>query len=458
MAKKVKVLKEMMEQALISEEKQLYEIPMNWCWVKFGCLAEDMADGPFGSNLKREHYTDKKEVRIIQLSNIGENGWKDKNTKYTTYEHAKTISRSMVKSGEIVIAKMMPAGRAIKVPNEENAYILSSDSVKFVPKKLLNKDYLLYAINSNFFRNQVSAETQGITRARTSIGKMKTYAFPLPPLEEQKRIIEQIENLFSKLDEASLLINEIEESYFTTKAAILNKAFSGVITKKWREKSNIHEIAWDEHKLVEYVDTQYGYTEVSTNEEIGPHYLRITDIQDGKVNWNSVPHCKIEDTQYEKYCISSNDIVVARTGATTGKSFLIEDVENAVFASYLIRITIKTGMELLPQYLYLFMQSQKYWSQITDFSQGTAQPGVNANKLKELIIPVPSIEEQKQVVIELNIILGKLDSGIEGIHSLNNIKLIKKSILAKAFRGQLSTTDLSEESSIELLKEILKTE
>ena len=74
-------------QAIVPDSEQPYAVPGNWVWVKFSALAKDMADGPFGSNLKTEHYTTRKEARIIQLSNIGEDGWREDNTKYTTFKH-----------------------------------------------------------------------------------------------------------------------------------------------------------------------------------------------------------------------------------------------------------------------------------------------------------------------------------------------------------------------------------
>ena len=107
------------------------QLPDSWCWAKLESISTDSADGPFGSNLKKEHYTTNKEVRIIQLSNIGDEGWREENTKYTTFEHLKDISRSEVLPNDIVIAKMMPAGRAILCPNNEHKYVLSSDAVKF---------------------------------------------------------------------------------------------------------------------------------------------------------------------------------------------------------------------------------------------------------------------------------------------------------------------------------------
>lgn len=183
-------------------EDEPFEIPENWAWVRINDIASDMADGPFGSNLKAEHYTDKKEARIIQLSNIAENGWKDENVRYTTFEHAqKNISRSIVDAGNLVIAKMMPAGRAMICPSTEKMYVLSSDAVKLVPIDEINNQFLCYAINSPYFKDQVNGNIQGTTRLRTSISKLRECLLALPPLNEQARIVAKIEELFSTLDQ-----------------------------------------------------------------------------------------------------------------------------------------------------------------------------------------------------------------------------------------------------------------
>ena len=188
----------------IEDEEIPYELKEGWKWVRMVDLGDDaknsFADGPFGSNLKREHYTTDKQVRIIQLSNVGELGWKDDNEKYTTYEHLETIKRSEVKAGNIVIAKMMPAGRAIIVPDVSKAYVLSSDCVKFVPNAGLNVRYLCYAINSQMFKKQVLQEVHGIGRERTSLSKLKSYLLPIPPVDEQAVIVDKIDNIYELLE------------------------------------------------------------------------------------------------------------------------------------------------------------------------------------------------------------------------------------------------------------------
>lgn len=194
--KKIKASKALSE---ITEDEIPFEIPTSWKWVRLEGLTANrnipMADGPFGSNLKKEHYTEKREVRIIQLSNVGEDGWRDENVKYTTFEHLKTIERSAVNAGEIVIAKMMPAGRAIIVPDIEEQYVLSSDCVKFVPHPKLLTTYINYAINSDMFRKQVLGTITGVGRERTSLSKLKNFLIPIPPYAEQVRIVKKIDAL-----------------------------------------------------------------------------------------------------------------------------------------------------------------------------------------------------------------------------------------------------------------------
>ncbi len=145
----------------------------------------------------------------------------------------------------------------------------------------------------------------------------------------------------------------------------------------------------------------YGYTESASIEPIGPRFLRITDIQDDRVDWESVPYCNITSADIPKYRLANGDIVFARTGATTGKSFLVNDAPEAVFASYLIRLRL-LDKKLLPEFVSLFFQTTGYWKSIKEGSTGSAQGGFNATKLAALSIPVPPLAEQQKIVGILN--------------------------------------------------------
>ncbi len=301
-------------------------------------------------------------------------------------------------------------------------------SIHFIP------EYLYWFLKGNQALLQQYAS--GTTFLELSSRRASEIKLPIPPLSEQHRLVARIESLFAKLDAAKEKVQSVLDSHETRKAALLHAAFAGKLTAKWREENN-KRACYAEEPLKNFVETQYGYTEKSSFDIAGPHYLRITDIQGETVDWNNVPNCSIDETNYQKYSLHPNDIVVARTGATTGKSYMIGEDIDAVFASYLIRVQI-TNIRLLPKFLYMFFQSQEYWSQIMELSAGIAQPGVNARKIQSMMICVPSLPEQQEIVRILDRLLAREQRARQAAEeTLAAIDRMKQSILARAFRGEL---------------------
>ncbi|WP_213804775.1 restriction endonuclease subunit S [Granulicella sp. dw_53] len=164
---------------------------------------------------------------------------------------------------------------------------------------------------------------------------------------------------------------------------------------------------WSNARLSEICSIIYGYTDSATTEPVGPRFLRITDIQDDRVNWSTVPYCSIDRDKISRYTLLSGDIVFSRTGATTGKSFLVLDPPEAVFASYLIRLRL-LEKNALPKFVNYYFQTSTYWRVIAEGSVGSAQGGFNASKLGNLAIPLPSKREQERII-------AILDETFEGI-------------------------------------------
>ena len=165
---------------------------------------------------------------------------------------------------------------------------------------------------------------------------------------------------------------------------------------------------WEWVRLIDIMaDIHYGYT-ASADETKEVKLLRITDIQDDKVNWGTVPGCDISEKMVEQYKLNNNDIVIARTGGTVGKSYLVENMNvSSVFASYLIRLKYLSPMQA--GFTKVFLGSQLYWKQLYDGTSGTGQPNVNGNTLKAIILPIAPINEQHKVVSKVDELMSLCD-------------------------------------------------
>ena len=201
----------------------------------------------------------------------------------------------------------------------------------------------------------------------------------------------------------------------------------------------------------------YGFT-ASAGLSGNAKLLRITDIQDGKVQWDDVPFCEIDKKGLCNYQLENDDIVIARTGGTVGKSFVISNISVvAVFASYLIRIKPVPGLYI--PYIATYLESPCYWRQLTDATSGTGQPNVNGQSLSNLLVPIPPFDEQMRIVVERNNIyshLQKYTTAQDRIDALNESlrEILKKSVLQEAIHGRLVPQDPREEPASVLLEQI----
>jgi type I restriction enzyme S subunit len=185
---------------------------------------------------------------------------------------------------------------------------------------------------------------------------------------------------------------------------------------------------------------QYGLTASAAERKDGPRFLRITDIQDGRVDWSTVPSCDIPKEQIPKYRLSAGDLVFARTGATTGKSFLIGECPEAVFASYLIRVRVSADVD--SRYLSAFFQSPDYWRQIEGGKRGIGQPNVNGTVLGEVQFPAAPLPEQRRIVAEIEKQFTRLEAGGAALRRVQaNLKRYRAAVLKAACEGRLVPTE-----------------
>jgi len=341
-------------------------------------------------------------------------------------EAVDSSATSIIPKGSILmVVRSGILARTIPIAVTGRDLAINQDLKALCPNKEINVEFLYHLLGSkeSFLLSRVS---RGATVHRLMTEDIRSLEITLPPLPEQRWIVGTLDKAF--------------EGIATAKA----NAEKNLQNARALFKSSLEEIfcrgaeGWIKRRLGELARINYGYTESASTEKVGPKFLRITDIQDNCVDWDSVPYCRIAEKDFPKYRLEDGDIVFARTGATTGKSFLVVNPPKAIFASYLIRVHLMTE-GLLPSFLYLFFQTHSYWDRIYSGVTGSAQGGFNATKLGELIIPFPvSLNEQRSVINRLD----ELSSETQRLESICQRKLaaldeLKKSLLHQAFSGNL---------------------
>ena len=333
--------------------------------------------------------------------------------------------RFVAHAGQFILSKIDARNGAIGiVPTELDGAIVSTDFPLFnFDATRLDVKFLGWLSKTRGFVEACIHASEGTTnRVRLQEDKFFALEIPLPPLAEQRRMVARIEELAAQIAEARSLRHQAAEEA---------EALTASASAKWFDPKP----GWQMKEVGEFCEPpQYGYTESANQEPVGPRFLRITDIQDGCVNWETVPYCRCPEPT--KYLLKPNDLVFARTGATTGKSFVIRDCPEAVFASYLIRLRVRDTISI--DYLYRYFQSPTYWTQIADEKKGTGQPNLNGSKLAKIKVPIAPPGEQRRIVAELDAVQVQVDA-LKRLQAETaaEIDALLPAILDRAFKGAL---------------------
>ena len=432
--KTVLTIEERLQQALVPAEEQPYDVPENWVWVRLESVAS-WGSGGTPSRKHEEYYNG--DILWIKTGELN-NGWIYDTEEKISNEGLKKSSAKLFPPYSVLIAMYgATIGKVaiLGVPattNQACACAVCNQSLLYM--------YLFYYCISQ--KNVFIEKGKGGAQPNISQIILKQHPIPLPPLSEQQRIVERIEELFAKLDEAKERLQEVADSFAVRKAAILHKAFTGELTKQWRRENGVSDESWEEKKLVEITvnhDSQRIPLSKSQRENMSHiyDYYGASGIID-----------KVDD-----YIFEGKKLLIGEDGANLvtrskdiafiadGKYWVnnhahILDVKDTVLIMYFCHYI--NNMDLIP------------------YVTGSAQPKLTQAKMNNIKILLPSLPEQHEIVRLIDDLLERERSAQQAAEqALASIDLMKKSILARAFRGELGTNKASEASAVELLKQVL---
>ncbi len=431
-------IEERLQQALVPAEEQPYEVPENWVWVRLIGNVNSCLDGyrkPINSSERA-----KRVGKVPYYGATGQVGWID---DYLTNEHLVLLGEDGAPFLDLLKDKAYIIFGEAWVNN--HAHILKSYFGE------IGNVFLMHYLNMVDYKDYV----KGTTRLKLTQGSMQLMPFPLPPLSEQQRIVERIEELFAKLDEAKERLQEGAYSFAVRKAAILHKAFTGELTKQWRRENGVSDESWEEVSLKELSsvigDGLHGTPVYSENGDY--YFINGNNFDDSFIAIKeSTKRVSIEE--YKKYAVNLNDnTVFLSINGTLGKTAFYngEPVILGKSACY-----INVGEKLDKRFLKEMFHTNAFINYANQKATGSTIKNLGLKAIREYLVPLPSLPEQHEIVRLIDDLLARERAAQQAAEqALASIDLMKKSILARAFRGELGTNKASEASALELLKQVL---
>lgn len=427
-----------------------YSVPSNWCWTNMGEIVSMKTGFPFDSNRFSRESDEKRPLIRIRDVLKGET---------ETFTDEPCPDQYVVHAGEILIG--MDGDFNVAKWKSEDALLNQRVCAIQTSSKLLLNDYLYYYLPD--ILKKINDATPSVTVKHLSTKTLDKTPIPVAPLTEQQRIVERIESLFAKLDEAKEKAQAVVDGFETRKAAILHKAFTGDLTAKWREENQVGKDSWVSKKLSEVSSLQTGLMKGKKYSEktVMMPYLRVANVQDGYLDLSEIKEIEVAASQMDRYKLKKSDVLFTEGGDfdKLGRGTVwTGEIEDCLHQNHIF--VVRPNTDILNPYFLSYQAGSRYGKRyfLSCSKQTTNLASINSTQLKNFPVIIPSIEEQEKIVSVVDKLLAKEQQAKEAAEAvLDRIETMKKAILARAFRGELGTNDPTEESAVELLKQVLRT-
>lgn len=500
-------LEEKLKKSLVPVDEQPYAIPSNWVWTRLGEVNEIITGNTPSKN--ENTFWENKDIFFVKPDDLSQ-GRHLSFSKECIDKRAVNKVRMLPKNTTLICC----IGSIGKVAYSEVESCSNQQINSLVAKEnCVYPLYNYYLVNSIFFQSQMLENSSATTISILNKSSTEKLLFPLPPLNEQKRIVEKLDFLFEKTKRAKEIIEEIKIDIENRKISILDRAFKGTLTSKWRSENKISDVKellksineekikkWEEDCLqaekdgnkkpkkpiikevkdmIVPVDEQpyklpdswvwvrlENLCEVKggkripkgeefSNEKTKNVYLRVSDFNNYSINQDKLKY--ISDDLAEKlknYKISTEDLYLSIAG-TIGKIGIIPyELDKSFFTENAVKLT-NLSNAINNKFLLNCFKTNFIQNLINDSITSSGQPKLAIFRIENFSIPLPPLEEQQEIVRILDEVLENENKVKELLELEERIDILEKSILHKAFKGELGTQNSSDESALNLLKSIL---
>jgi type I restriction enzyme S subunit len=447
------------------------ELPNGWVWTSLG----DITDNPqYGWTTRASSNGNLHLLRTTDITS-GQIDW---DSVPFCEEEPGNIGKYLLEDGDIVISRAGSVGYSYLLNNPERS-IFASYLIRFKP--LINRFYISYFLRSPYYWEAISEKSIGIAMANVNASKLKQIEIPLPPLAEQQRIVNKIEELFTNLDKGIESLEEVKSKLKIYRQAILKYAMEGKLTEKWREenkdkiepasallekknnqdiilaKENIHNFnlpqSWIWTNLAEII-IEIKKINPRINPDNSFFYIDIASIDNKKQSiMNPKTYFGSEAPSRARQLIKEGDVLFSTVRTYLRNIAIVsKEFNNQVASTGFCVLRLRNGNS---KWLFYLVQTDFFLNPLTEIQRGTNYPAVRNSDILSQIIPLPPLEEQKEIVNRIEKLFSLADHIEETVNSkLEESKALRQSILKKAFEGKLVPQDPNDEPAEILLEKI----
>lgn len=455
-------------------------LPAGWslATVEEVAAGGGVTDGPFGSNLKTEHYTDSG-PRVVRLQNIGDGVFRDEKA-YISAEHFDQLMKHSVQPGDVLVAslgELLP--RACVAPESLGPAIVKADCIRVRSGAAVVPSFLMWVLNAPQTRERVGDSIKGVGRPRINLRDLRALELPIPPLGEQERIVAAIEEAFSKLDAGEAGLHTVRQLLKRMRDAILAAAVTGRLVPQDPTDTPATKLLADlgvealDSPALGLLPESWAWASMGAVTMIGggiqkqpkrapdrnpTPFLRVANVRRGTLDLDDVHCIEVFDGELDRYGLEHGDLLVVEGNGSPdqiGRSAMWHGaIDPCVHQNHLIRV--RPSEMLLPEFLELYWNSPDASRRVQAVASSTSGlHTLSTGKLKVLPVAIPPLEEQARIISEVDRQVSFLNACEQGIGGgLACAGALRRSVLKAAFEGKLVPHDPSDEPASVLLERI----